>query len=252
MQFPRLIEPLVDKLRGEHKSIRYRFGTLPKEWAVYGWYRLTGRSWIDFYSRRLDGMVVDHLDVPPPSSYLAEGKQHFDFLLRNGLTPDHQFLDYGCGVFRLGRFAIPYLKPGHYVGMEISELRIEKGRRLLEKEGIARNSFEAIITRDCLLNELGPRRFDYVWAKSVFTHMPDEDIKTMLTALKDHLTPDGAYYFTFTPSEAPKRLKIKDFFHPPEYMRALVESCGYSFKICPDWPLETFGDLMARVKPKRI
>jgi SAM-dependent methyltransferase len=250
MRLPSFMDPIVDKLRGEHKSIRYRFWTLPKEWVVYSLYRATGRSWIDFYSQRLDGFITNRLDAPPPESYLAEGREHFDFLARNGLVPEHAFLDYGCGVFRLGRHVIPYLRPGHYVGMEIAAMRIEKGLRLLSKEGISTSDFEAIVTRDCLLKELGTRKFDVVWAKSVFTHMPEGDIKTMLTSLKKHLNPGAVYYFTFTPAEKPMRAKIKDFYHPPEYMRQIVENCGYEFEICPDWPIDRYNDLMARVKVK--
>ena len=32
---------------------------------------------------------------------------------------------------------VPYLEPGHYVGVEISGSRLEQGRRLMDEAGIA-------------------------------------------------------------------------------------------------------------------
>jgi hypothetical protein len=53
------------------------------------------------------------------------------------------------------------------------------------------------------------------------------------------LAPDGVFYFTFSTSEgvgasAPVQSKIKDFYYPTDYMRAIIEGEGYSFELMPD------------------
>ena len=46
------------------------------------------------------------------------GKLQFDFLISRGLKPHHVFLDIACGSLRAGRFLIPYLDAGNYLGIE--------------------------------------------------------------------------------------------------------------------------------------
>ncbi len=46
------------------------------------------------------------------------GSLQFNFLLAKGLRPEHYLLDIACGSLRLGVKAIPYLEPGHYLGIE--------------------------------------------------------------------------------------------------------------------------------------
>ena len=250
MKTPKFLDPVMTRLRGEHHSIRARFGTAPKEAVLYAWHRLRGGTWLEFYRRRVNDSSQENLDAPLPEAYLAEAGEHAAFLRRNGLAPSHRLLDYGCGSLRLGYHVIPYLSSGRYVGAEIAETRVERGRRMLERAGIARDRYEIVVVSDCTLKELAPRQFDVAWAKSVFTHMPDDDIRTALVAMRARLAPGGRFYFTFTPAERPRRFRLRDFYHPPEYMRGLVESCGYDLAVMPDWPLEKFGDLMGCARPK--
>lgn len=42
------------------------------------------------------------------------GKLQFDFMLKEGLKPEHYFLDVACGSLRAGLHFIPYLEVGHY------------------------------------------------------------------------------------------------------------------------------------------
>jgi hypothetical protein len=46
------------------------------------------------------------------------GDLQWSFLLNHGLRPETFMLDIACGSLRLGCRAIPYLAPGHYLGIE--------------------------------------------------------------------------------------------------------------------------------------
>ena len=250
MKTPAFLDPVMNALRGETKSIRYRFFVLPREWLTLALYRLTGRTYIDFYKQRLDGFAVDQINTPSPPEYIEEAKLHFDFLMRHGLEPTDRFLDYGCGILRLALQVVPFLQPDKYVGLEISNMRVLKGLGLLREAGISADRYEIVLTNDCELRELGGRQFDVVWAKSVFTHLPEAEITTMLRSLRNRLSARGVFYFTFMRAERVKRSKMKDFYYPEQYIRGICEDCGYSFTIAEDWPVEQFGDVMAEIRPR--
>jgi SAM-dependent methyltransferase len=238
-----LLEPVLALLRGRHNSIRHRFFTLPREEIKYAWYRMTGRSWLDFYKSRLNAMVDTGREVS--QRYLETGKQHAQYLIDHGLKPEHRLLDYGCGVLRLAHALLPYLPKGHYVGVDIAGERLEKGRALLAKRGIADDAYRVLVVQDCKLKELQGEKFDFVWAQSVFTHMPLEDIEEMLTSLKPLLNPGAQFYWTFSQAEKFARRNTKDFYYPEATLRATCERVGYRFEVMPDW--DPVGGVMVRV-----
>ena len=150
------------------------------------------------------------------------------------------------GILRGGLQFVPYLEPGHYVGVDISGTRLEQGRGLMDEAGIARDSYSTFLVHDCSLKELGDRKFDYVWAHAVVMHMPEPDIRAFLSSLKKHLNPAAAIFFTYFPSE---RLgldriakdHIRDFYYPTEYLKDIFESMGYDFVIMPKGYKENWG-----------
>jgi len=131
-----MYEAMKRILRGRHNSIRYKYGTLPKEWLTYFYYRMCGRSWAEFYAQRLDGYIDLSKAKMPSERYLEQGAGHFEYLKKKGLKPEHMFLDYGCGVMRLGTFVGKYLNPGNYVGVDISRSRLTQGGAVMASAGI--------------------------------------------------------------------------------------------------------------------
>jgi len=212
---------------------------------------LKGGTWIDFYATMLDGYAAKNIQKLPSEEYLQEGKVFLDWLVRHGLNPEHRLLDYGCGVLRAGRYLIPYLNRGHYVGIDISRNRIQKGHLVLSSAGISREDYEVHLAKDCLLKELQDQRFDVIWANSVLTHMPERDIREFLFALKAHFKQGGTFFFTFSPSERlgltdPKQEKIKNFYYPTSYLKNLFKDCGYNFELLHDGHAQSFGSPTVR------
>jgi SAM-dependent methyltransferase len=241
-------------LRGDYNSVRYRFVSLPKEWLIYSAYRLAGWNWIDFYAVRMDkaGMKSCGKGPKPSLEYVADAERHFEFLKDCGLRPNDRFLDYGCGVMRLGLYLIPYLQPKRYTGVDISRNRMEIGYCLIESSGISRDALTTFVVPDLGLSELKGRQFDIVWAKSVFTHMPLADISVALRSIAKLLAPDGRFFFTYAVRERPKRRNLKDFFYTTEMMRNVSEAAGFSFAVCSEWDPGERGDVMACVSlPKK-
>ena len=227
-----MYKTIVRFLRGEYNSVRYRYFMLPNEWMRYILrYRLRGKDWTAFYRDRMNGHTAISRNVRPPEVYLEGASEHVEHLKALGMRPHHRMLDYGCGILRTARFAIPYLGPGKYVGVDIADVRIEKGRALLAECGIAPDSYEAFTVSDCELRELEGYAFDYIWAESVLTHMPAREIRAMLGAMKGRLAPGGAFLFTFSTDDRYKRRHIKDFWYPESFMERECRAAGYHYEL---------------------
>ena len=52
------------------------------------------------------------------------GRLQFDFLVRQGLMPEHFFLDVGCGSWRGGVHFVDYLLSHRYFGVDVSGARL--------------------------------------------------------------------------------------------------------------------------------
>ena len=167
----------------------------------------------------------------PSDRYLDQSKSHREGLQAVGMQPHHRLLDYGCGVMRTGLTAIPYLASGQYTGVDISAVRLDKGRNLLAESGIESDTYEAFTVTDCDLKELQGRQFDYVWAQSVLTHMPVSEIRVMLRAMRPLIAPGGQFLFTFSTDESYKRRHVKDFWYPEDFMEQECKAAGYDYEL---------------------
>ena len=151
-----------------------------------------------------------HRRAVGPGPWEAMGKYQAQYLINNGLKPQHFFLEVGCGALRGGVHLIRYLETGHYfaidnesslleaaVNVEIPENRLQEKRPTL------------FLTRDFDLSfvPIGVR-FNMAWAHSVFTHLNPEQIKRCMSAVGEHLVEDGIFFATF--NEA----KITDLSQP--------------------------------------
>jgi SAM-dependent methyltransferase len=223
-------------LRGEYNSVRFRFLYLPIEWLTYLFlYRLRGKSWIEFYGWRMDEQIRRKGHVPPKQRYLDLAEIHAAFLRRHGLRTTDRVLDYGCGLMRTGLKLSATLTEGLYVGVDISAERIAQGRDLMRAAGVPEERYETHVVSDCRLEVLRGRQFDVVWANSVLTHMPAEDIQVMFRSIQNLLAPDGRYFFTFAEAGERKRKAIKDFWYPREEIERFSREAGFQIKFHEDW-----------------
>ena len=125
------------------------------------------------------------------------GKLQLDFLLAQGLRPDHYLLDVGCGSLRGGVHFIRYLEPGHYYGIDRNGERLEAGRTVeLPRYGLTEKHPVLERVDDFAVDRLG-REFDYAVAQSVFTHLPAEAILLCLRNVAKVLVPGGRFFATY-------------------------------------------------------
>jgi SAM-dependent methyltransferase len=135
--------------------------------------------------------------VGPAGQYDVIGGLQFTLLFQAGLRETHKLLDLGCGSLRGGRLFIPYLRPGHYFGVEPNEWLVQ--------EGIARELGEDVLRvkqptfssmSDFALSALG-ERFDFVLAQSVFSHTFRDLTLQGFAGVNEALADRGLLFATF-------------------------------------------------------
>ncbi|MFB6187402.1 MAG: cyclopropane-fatty-acyl-phospholipid synthase family protein [Halobacteriaceae archaeon] len=208
--------------------------------SILRWYYVKKKgSYTDFYLKA----TKDNIDEDPkgsvgPADLFEEvGEWQFQLLKRNGLEPEDSLLDIGCGVLRGGIHFIKYLQSGNYYGMDISEEALEKGEEFLRKEGLEYKDPVLICNQDLSFEEkkLQNKKFDFILAQSVFTHLPRKEIKQCLDNIHKVLSDDGTFYATFNKSTDDVYVKRRgiDRFHTLKFYEELASETKVQVKEVP-------------------
>jgi SAM-dependent methyltransferase len=211
-------------------------------------YRLVGRRWGDFYAWMLDrqerGNRIEKIISRSPtftgvehSLYdLSVAPLHLELLKSHGLKPDSAILDFGCGFGRSAASLVPYLNPGHYVGVDLSVERIRLADDYMRQLGLADRKPQFFVARrDNDLTFLGCNRFDVFWARAVLSHMPLEDVAICLRQAYAVLKNDGIFIGDYISDDEFRKTSIKDFHFPEADMVAVVQSCGFNYSVAENW-----------------
>lgn len=127
------------------------------------------------------------------------GRLELEVLKREGLRPTDALVDLGCGTGRLAVHAIPFLKGGRYVGIDISESMLEEARKLL-KERVPNPPCEVEWMKQTTpVYPLEDGSVDVICAFSVFTHMEHEDNYRYLREALRVVRPGGLFVFSCLP-----------------------------------------------------
>lgn len=142
----------------------------------------------------------------------THGARQLDFLRGQGLLPEHQLLDIGCGCFRAGRHFIDYLAPGNYYGVDANHSLLQTGYDIeLSAEQRARLPIENVRANDRFDVDFGTQ-VDFAIAQSVFTHVSLNHIRLCLYRASKAVRPGGSFFATFF--ERPPSTPVDQIFSP--------------------------------------
>lgn len=175
------------------------------------------------------------------------GPLQLDYLVAQGLRPEHHLLDVGCGGLRGGIHFVRYLDAGHYCGIDRNQNFLDGGKRELEAAGLAGRGATLLQDDQFHFSRFG-RTFDYAVATSVFTHLPFNTIMRCLGEIEPALNPGGRFFATFFFNPGP-RLRVDDlqskyhithldrdpFFYDPDMFRWAVEGSTLRSEYVGDW-----------------
>jgi SAM-dependent methyltransferase len=178
------------------------------------------------------------------------GELQFEYLVSQGLKPDHKLLDVGCGAMRGGiRFAA-YLDPGNYYGIDVNNKLLRAARRFeIPNAGLTDRMPPTNLHATARFKADGfGVMFDYALAVSVFSHLPLNHIKLCLYEVAKVMPPGGRFFTTFfyVPEDFPYDGKQKEPYHttraerdPFHYRPSELEwaagVAGWEFHYLGDW-----------------
>jgi SAM-dependent methyltransferase len=139
------------------------------------------------------------------------GAAELQFLTRRGLRPEHYLLDIGCGTMRGGLHFVRYLEPGRYCGIDANPSYLRAGRWELRRAGLLAKRPELVLDDRFDFGRFG-RKFDYLFAWSVFTHLYHNEILRCLVEASRVMHPASQLFSTYYP--APRPLHLEDIPKP--------------------------------------
>jgi Methyltransferase domain len=155
----------------------------------------------DTFARHYGALVDRRAETDPVSAvgglWDELGVLQIEFLRSRGLRPEHALLDYGCGCLRGGLHFIRYLDTANYAGVDVSASILAAGHRFLAEAGLEDKQPSLQRVDDLSFDWFPGRTFDFVFAQSVFTHLPLDAVRTVIANVPKVLGPDSEMYATF-------------------------------------------------------
>ena len=108
-----------------------------------------------------------------------------------GLRPEHRLLELGCGPLTAGIPVIEYLRPGHYIGVDIRSSVLDLGWREVGKAGLSGKNPRLICSNAFASDELRGERFDFVYSFSVLYHLGDDILDKYFETVSERLLLSG-------------------------------------------------------------
>jgi SAM-dependent methyltransferase len=173
-----------------------------------------------------EGAIGSHLE------WDIHGDWQRDFLIEQGLRPEHRFLEIGCGTGRLARKLVPYLDHDRYGGVEISDKARGHAFGLAFTEHWLKKSPVFYATVHHVATEV---KQDFLWAFSVFIHLPEFVMRDVFAECAKRMGPSSRFYFSYVPEKIDTRTGLKQFRHSLATYQAACASAGLSFTDVP-WP----------------
>lgn len=125
------------------------------------------------------------------------GQLQFDFMIRNGLAPQHKLLDIGCGCLRGGVKFVDYLDAGNYFGIDLNASLLEAGRQEIAQLNLSdKLPHSNLAQADQFQASSFGKVFDYAIALSVFTHITLNSMRICMERLTEVMKRDGQFFAT--------------------------------------------------------
>jgi len=115
----------------------------------------------------------------PPNAFPRVGRNQLIVLIDQGLTPDSKVLDIGCGCLRGGYWIISFLNKNNYFGIEPNVEMLEAGKKYL-LDSQSHQKCPTFSNNDNFDLSVFNTQFDFVIARSIWSHASPAQIKKML------------------------------------------------------------------------
>lgn len=137
----------------------------------------------------------------PVKHFDAVGRHQLITLLQHGLMPYHAVLDVGCGCLRAGYWLIHFLDPGRYRGIEPNKDMLQVGLDTFFDKALLKLKQPRFDNNDQFDVSVFGIQFDFILARSIWTHAAPQQIETMLDQFVEHTTWDAVFLTSYKPAK---------------------------------------------------
>jgi ubiquinone/menaquinone biosynthesis C-methylase UbiE len=168
------------------------------------------------------------------------GTLQFRFMVEQGLEPQHVLLDVACGSLRGGVRFVPYLDPGHYLGIDMHRKLIDAGvDKELGQKLVALKKPEFVVS-DRFEFEKFSQQPDFAIAQSLFSHLTRQDIQLCLRNLRSVARPGTRFFASFFEVQQPQKNADRSdprgkFLYSRDQMGEFGAECGWRSRYLGDW-----------------
>lgn len=186
-------------------------------------------DYLEAYSKHTDLRVKNDPKTAIGVEWETVGQLQFDFMKIVGLKEQHSLFDLGCGTLRGGIRFIQYLDKGNYTGVDISSETIKYAKKLVHEENLSEKSPNLMLdeVKNFQFDQFGVKKFDYLLAQSVFTHLKPEHIEKCLANIRKIMHNDSKFCFTYFEGTVYKERSVKDFEYPKSFFEELAIKYHY-------------------------
>ena len=170
-------------------------------------------------------------------SWEQHGLQFHQYLISQGMRPEDVMLDIGCGNLRIGVHAIAYLNLGNYWGIDISPENIAQGWEFVADHGLDSKTPHLFVNDDLQFKEMAGTKADFVFANSVFTHIPAHLIEECISSLATTMKATGAFFVTFNEGASKFHAEATDnFYYSRDFFTELCKCYSYVVTFDDEFP----------------
>lgn len=177
------------------------------------------------------------------------GRLQLEFLVEQGMRPEHFLLDVGCGAMRGGIHFAKFLEPEHYFGIDVNDRLIHAA---LTVEVPAADLSDRVPAGNLHVTDRFDvpfdRTFDYAVGVSLFTHLPINHIRLCLYKIAAVMAPGGRFFSTFFPVDEAAPYDVRQpqvrvttqaerdpFHYRPSELEWAATVADWSFSCIGDW-----------------
>jgi SAM-dependent methyltransferase len=136
----------------------------------------------------------------PRKDFESVGRLQLVTMLQEGLNPYSKVLDVGCGCLRGGYWLIHFLDPGCYFGIEPDRAMLDAGLTYIVEPEVAEAKRPAFADNDNFDFSVFGVDFDFVVARSVWTHAAKVHIRKMLDSFAATAAPGAIFLTSYLPA----------------------------------------------------
>jgi len=147
--------------------------------------------------------------IASPLQYFeSSGRLQLATLIMNGLYPSSKLLDVGCGSLRAGYWFMNFLEPGGYFGINPRAHEVEQGLKYIVEPELVEYAQPRFAHNDDFDLTVFGTKFDFVVARSVWSHTTKAQIEAMLDSFLEAANPEGVMLSSYLPaSRLPDRIR---------------------------------------------